>query len=350
MRGRVLAPLLLLVLPLLGVPSASAAPALCAPEETRGGVPESFPVDACVDGTTITLRNDRDRPVLVTSVGDVGVPVRIRSENSDVAAVIRRTGGAGEVLLPGEVARWPIGSGLAVVTVQPAAVPAAPELATVLGGWLAGGTDQPAPEAQQHAAALVAEISAALDARAACAEDQEFLTTAGCDVVAAIAIGNAAAGHLDGQAAAGLLPQLLDPASWADWSAVDPEWPAGAAVALSQLASPPPVPPVVPAPAEAAPVAAPVRAPAPEPPPVAVPAVSPQAVPSPAPAPPPDLSRPAVEPPRQQVHTWSWQELRDRDLRRLRELAAAWEQAVAQEPRRQKHREPGDGSDQEGHR
>lgn len=335
MRCRVLAPAVLLVLPLLGVPSASAAPApgsappLCESDESRGGVPESFPVDACVDGTTITVRNDRDRAVLVTRIGDVGVPVRVRSENSDVAAVVRRTGGDGEVLLPGEVVRWPIGAELAVVTVQPLPV-AALELGTLLRGWLAG-TDQPAYEAQQHAAALVVEISDALRARETCADGQDFLTTASCDVVAAVAIGNTAASHLDRRSADELLPLLLDQSSWEDWSAVDPDWPAGAAVTLGQLALPTPVPLVQPPPAEALPVPAPAAVPAAPSAAVLAPAPAPQPAPAPAPA-------PVVVPPQQQVRVPSWQELQDRNLQRLRELAAAWEQAVAQE------RAPGNGN------
>ncbi|MBN1091770.1 hypothetical protein JKP75_03785 [Blastococcus sp. TML/M2B] len=344
MRRRALA--LLLVLPLLHTPSAAAAPAadrapaLCSSDEVRGGVPERFPVEACVDGTAITLRNDRDRPVLVTPMGDVAAPVRVRSENSEVAAVLRRAGSAGdgEVLLAGEVARWPIGAGPAFLTVQSLPVPAAPELAELLPGELTA-------DDADSAAALVAQLGGVLADRAGCAEGQNFLTTAACDVDAALALAAAAADHLDRGAVAALLPSLLDPESWARWSALDAAWPAGAPVTLGQLGTTPvpdpppaePAPEVEPAPAaDPAPAPQVVRAPAAAAPPAAAPAPAPVPAPAAAPAPAPP---PAAAPAPRQPRLPTWQELQDRTAQRLRELADAWERAVAEERARQQDRE-----------
>ncbi|MBJ7454310.1 MAG: hypothetical protein JHC71_19805, partial [Blastococcus sp.] len=67
MRRTVLVSAVLLAVPLLSAPAVSAAPAsapeLCAPDVGRGAVPAAFPLEACVDGSGITMRNDRDRPV-----------------------------------------------------------------------------------------------------------------------------------------------------------------------------------------------------------------------------------------------------------------------------------------------
>ena len=132
MRRTVLVSAVLLAVPLLSAPAVSAAPApaaspqLCAADVSRGAVPAAFPLEACVDGTGMTLRNDRDRPVVVTGRGEFGARVMLRAQNDTLSDVVRRTSPSALVLLPGEVARWPIGPGAALLTVAPLPVPGRP--------------------------------------------------------------------------------------------------------------------------------------------------------------------------------------------------------------------------------
>jgi hypothetical protein len=363
-RRRVLASAVLLATPVLSAPAsaapAPAAPELCAPDVTRGAVPAAFPVEACVDGVGMTLRNDRDRPVVVSTQGDVQGRELLRAQNDSRSDVVRRTAPTALVLLPGEVARWTLGPGAALLTVGPLPVPSAPEIAEVLTRALADeGPQGPAPERGDSVGALVLEIAAAAGARAACAEGRSFLGTAACHVTAAAAIGSATAEHLDRRTTAEVLPQLLDPAAWAAWPLVDPDWPADADGALRQQAVPGP-PPSGPraftapggagpsAPSTAAPRTS-VARPAPTPAPTRPPArVTPTPIPAPAPAPKP---QPAPVPPRvvpappttPHVERPTWQQFRDRELARLRELAAAWLEAREQE--QEQEREHGRGRD-----
>ena len=70
--------------------SAGPAPGLCDMNETRGEVPDDFPVDACVNPTTgLWLRNTRELPVRFEAEGDTGTPVRI-PVNYSLAAMATR--------------------------------------------------------------------------------------------------------------------------------------------------------------------------------------------------------------------------------------------------------------------
>ncbi|WP_155858754.1 hypothetical protein [Candidatus Blastococcus massiliensis] len=295
-----LVPVALLLLSLLGIPGAAAAPAeggtaLCAFDPVRGGVPVTFPVRACVDGSAMTLHNDRSRPVVVRPLGDVGAPVRLRSENSAVAAVVRLTSGGPEVLLPGEVARWPLGAGTGFLTVGPMPVTAAPEMAGRLREVLDDVREEPAAGTlRRSVAGLVGDVQAALRAREACTEGRNFLGTTACDVAAATAIGAATAARLDRATAGEVLPALLDAEAWDEWAAVDPDWPDAPEGTLWQLPAPVPAPPVLPAPAAGTPTPAAGTDAAPAPTRTHAPAPAPAPPPPPAPAPAPSQQRAAT--------------------------------------------------------
>lgn len=349
MRRWAVAPAAVVVLlPVLAGTPAGAAPAeavdLCVSDQTRGQVPEDFLLHACVDGAGIVLHNDRSRPVVVRASGDVGAPVGLREENSVIAAVVRMTVPDGAVLLPGEVGRWPIGAGDAVLTVAPMPVVGATEIATELGEVLE--RPAPAPALQQSVAALIADVSAVLGQRTACEQGRNFLGTTACDVDAAAAVGSATVARLDPVTAHDLLPVVLDPENWDEWTAVEPDWPEDAGATLRQLPVPPaPVPVAVavahresPPPAagpdprsSAVQVTAPSPAPAPAPPPA--PAAPAQAAAAPRAAAPPRAATPpravtrapAPAPPQQERstgpagHDRDDRHARDRDDRNRRD-------------------------------
>jgi hypothetical protein len=287
------------VLALTAVPTtaqARPAPDLCTPDVTRGGAPTDFVIDACVDTTSITLRNDRGSPVLVHGTGDVGVPARVHERGSADASVLRRLSGVDELLMPGDVTRWPLGATAAaviVVDVDPVTLSVVDTLTARLPELGAGDK-----KGAGAVATVAGDLVAALHERATCARGKNFLGTAACDVDAAGRISRALGAQFPRATAAQLLPVALDPARWSAWNApatpaLSDAGPRGAAIATRDLAVaavPPPVvvapPVVVPPPVVSAPpVARRPRVPTPAAP--AAPAVPPAAaaaVPAPAPA------------------------------------------------------------------
>jgi hypothetical protein len=262
--------------------TASAVPVadLCTPDGTRGGVPADFALDACVDATSMTVRNDLDVPVLVRQDGDVGVPVRVHERGSAAASVLRLVTGGDELLMPGDVTRWPLGAAAGTLTVadlEPSTAAIVVALDTYLPPLGADGGEN-----FQAFAVVVRETAAAIEERMACAAGKNFLRVAACDVVAASTIGRTVIGQLPRRAATEMLPIVLDPADWADW-VVPRRTDLAAAGASGRVLPQAPVPaPVV------------VLPPVPEPAPVPAPAV---VVPAPAvvvPAPAAVVAAPAV--------------------------------------------------------
>ncbi len=90
---------------------------LCQMDTSRGVVPDTFTVDACVDGRNIVLSNDLDIPLEMTITGASGAPVRplIQAENDLAAIMVRQADPDPMLLLPGDLVRIPIGSAAASV-------------------------------------------------------------------------------------------------------------------------------------------------------------------------------------------------------------------------------------------
>ncbi|TFV89888.1 hypothetical protein [Blastococcus sp. CT_GayMR16] len=286
------------LVPSLQPTTASAVPVapLCTPDANRGGVPPGFLLDACADATSMTVRNDLDVPVLVRRSGDVGVPARVHERGSAEATVLGLLSDTDELLMPGDVVRWPLGAAAGTLTVV--------DLDPAVGGIVhalrddlppLGGEDSD-PETFAAVAAVVQETAAAVADRQACAADKNFLQLAACDVLTASTVSRGVIGQLPRDRAAELLPTVLDPANWADWVAPRPTDMSAIGIArrtLTQAAVPSPVPPPEPDPAAVAPT--PVSAAIPEPavPVPAVPAPVAAAAPVPQPAAVP-AARPAI--------------------------------------------------------
>jgi hypothetical protein len=199
--------------------------------------------------------------------------------------------------MPGEVARFPLGTAAASLTVADVDSAAAAVL-RALGPYLpALGGDDGSPADLRRWAVAVRESAAAIDARADCVDGKNFLQVSACDVTAASAISRTFLGHVPRATAMGLLPSLLDKSHWAEWATPPRTELAETAPSrrvITQTAVPVPV--VVPPPVETP------APPAPQPPAPAVPAVPAPPVVVPAPAPvPPAPTAPAATP---QVPDW----------------------------------------------
>jgi len=287
------------LLPLLGPGTAAAVPApdLCTPDNARGGGADAFALAACADGESITVRNDLQVAVLVRRDGDLGAPVWAHKRGSAGAEVLRRASADDVVLMPGEVARFPLGTAAASLTVADVDSATAAVL-RALGPYLpALGGEDGSPADLRRWAVAVRESAAAIDARADCVDGKNFLQVSACDVTAASAISRTFLGHVPRATAMGLFPSLLDKSHWAEW-ATPPRTELAATApsrrVITQTAVPVPV--VVPPPVETP------APPAPQPPAPAAPAVPAPAVVVPAPAPvPPAPAAPAATP---QVPDW----------------------------------------------
>jgi hypothetical protein len=291
---------------LLVAPPAWAAPAatLCETDVSRGAVPEVFVVDACVDAAGVTLRNTADAPVVVEHTGDLGAPLWVSRAGGDAATLTRLTGSPDDVLMPGDIVRWPVGVDAATVTVtglDPTMVPAVVEsLSAVLPG---PATDEAQAGTFQRFAGLVRSVASAVETRASCLEGKNFLRVAACDAAAAGAIGHAVSSHVRRSDADDVVAVVLDPERWDEWSAVRPAVVGPAAERTLRLAAAPGPPPVP----------SPVVAPRPAPPAVA-PAPVPVAAPAPLPGPAPAPQPPQVLPTLPSAPGWpSWEAPFDRN-------------------------------------
>jgi len=77
---------------------------------TRGSIPASFAVEACFDGSKLTLRNNISLALTVLTKGDVGKPSRTESDYGLAALATRAQSHDPNLFLPGDQLRFPIGS------------------------------------------------------------------------------------------------------------------------------------------------------------------------------------------------------------------------------------------------
>lgn len=95
--------------------SAGPAPGLCAMNTSRGTVPAGFPIDACVDGSSIWLYNSTTLDLTVAATGSVGSPRTTVTNPTLAVDATRLHSGNPWLLLPGDKMQIPIGSDSAEV-------------------------------------------------------------------------------------------------------------------------------------------------------------------------------------------------------------------------------------------
>jgi hypothetical protein len=272
-----LLPALVVLQPSVAV--AGPATELCAADGARGGVPETFALDACAAADSLTVLNDLDVPVLVRADGDIGAPSHIHQGGGSAASVLRLAAEPGTVLMPGDIVRWPLGAGAGGLTVSGLQPSAAPAIVDALDPLLPKpGADGVGIEDFRAFAVVARAMSTAVQERAQCVRGKNFLRVAACDVAASTTISRSAIAQLPNRSARQVLAVALDSARWVDWSAAAKDGlPARDPVALRLTQAPAPVPvvPTPPPPPPSVPVQRPsapaLAVPAPEPPPTPVP-------------------------------------------------------------------------------
>jgi hypothetical protein len=199
---------------------ASAAPAaeLCSYDAARGPVPSDFAVEACVDGTSMVLRNDLDFP-LVAQAGGTGARVDVRRAGGPSSTLVRLVVDADVTLLPGDVVRWPLTDGPAQVVLSTAEPRIASAMAESFRPVLPDTSSGAMGAQVYHAAAsLVQELAPMVEARAGCVEAKNWLQVAACDVTTASTVSGAVTEQLEQAEVEAVLPLALDRELWSRWA------------------------------------------------------------------------------------------------------------------------------------
>jgi hypothetical protein len=132
--------------------SAGPAPSLCNLSTSRGTVPSSFPLDACVEGKGVHLENNLDIPVGVDWQGGFG-PLQVLASDETIEAQVAQFlahKDESQLLPPGDKVFRQLDDEPATVTVQPDPAAAmnyllANRITTILGNDLLEGLDNAVP-------------------------------------------------------------------------------------------------------------------------------------------------------------------------------------------------------------
>jgi len=177
-------------------------------------VATTFPLEACVAGDAVEVRNSSGVVVVVSGSGDLGAPALVGADDGPLPTVTRLAVGGEGVLLPEDVVRWPLGQGTAGISVvegASATAAIAAELEAVL-------PYPPEPDALRRHASLIGDLLAGIEARRSCVRGVNFLGRAACDVGTATAIGRAVTERLPDDVAPDVGMRMLDPDRWTRWS------------------------------------------------------------------------------------------------------------------------------------
>jgi hypothetical protein len=254
-----------LALLLLGVSAsgearrAGPAPGLCQTDPSRGSVPSSFAIDACIASGGVILRNNLPFPIHVDATGDVGTVARVQSDPGLAAIATRKRYPDKMLLLPSDVMRIPVGSGSATILLSNLDAAGFYGLAKTASAFWTGPVDA--------FTSMIAEISDDFAKYANCLVGKGVVGRALCKATLTrditFAIGRATVTG----AAKGLAGVILSAATFAKWmndqvGALQKFLPASAR-AFSVAAKAPTTTPAATHPTTTAPVSTPAGSPAP---------------------------------------------------------------------------------------
>lgn len=177
-----------LVVSLLGVFSVGEAGAseggptedLCRMNPERGEVPSTYPLDGCVDGGSIWIRNQLAIPIRLVGGGDVRTVKWSSTDYSVAASLTRAIDSDQDFLLPGEVGEFILGAGEASVTTAPGAPATAYTLAKSLSFVLSEVV--PGVGEFDTAVGFVREVDDAMRRYGVCLVGDNWLGQMGCKI------------------------------------------------------------------------------------------------------------------------------------------------------------------------
>lgn len=239
-------------------PAAQAGPdaGLCQMNTSRGNIPASFAIDACINKTNVYLRNDLTVALTVEARGNSGPVKRTESDYGLAADATRLKSHDPWLLLPGDALRIHLGSGPASFRVFASPLAGFYALATVVQTFIPGT----GPAVTGAFTTLVTELNADFVQYKECLVGKNWIGQLGCEALRTRNVSFAIARAGVTGIASGALAVILAAATFVKWA--DVQVPAVEAIRdsgvirVAGVAPPPPTPTASPqpsAPATAAP-------------------------------------------------------------------------------------------------
>lgn len=199
----------------VGRSAAGTDPSLCSPNTSRGAVPADFPLEACVDGNAIWLRNNLGFPIDLDTHGAVGKHSIISTDVTLEGQLTRHHFPKALMVLPGDVIRFQIGASFASVTASGASHAGYWALAKTVSDFLPAGASYDAYKALARA---IGEFNDDFHQYAQClGEHPSLLTQAKCKALLARNVAFAIARAAVTAGIRGLKGLILKPITFAHW-------------------------------------------------------------------------------------------------------------------------------------
>jgi hypothetical protein len=196
------------------IAQAGVDPGLCHATTARADIPSNFAVDACFDGSHLTLDDSINYVLEVATTGDVGKPQRKESDYG-LAADAERLHASGNpgIFLPGDKLIFPIGSGAGKVALTHAPDNGFYAIATTIAAFFPG---KPAAVVGAFTA-LVAELNDDYDKYAHCIIGKNWLGQLGCQAQRSWNVSYAIGRAVVNGTANDIVAAVLAPSEWAKW-------------------------------------------------------------------------------------------------------------------------------------
>jgi hypothetical protein len=192
---------------------ASVNPGLCHSTSARANIPSNFAVDACFDGSSLTLRNSSELVLDVSKTGSVGNPSRTESDYGLAADALRLKSNDPNIFLPGDQLKFPVGAGSGSVSIRGSSENGFYAIATTVADFFPG---KPAAVVGAFTG-LVSELDDDFSQYQTCMVGKDWLGQLGCKALrdrnVAFAVGRA----LVNGGASAIVGAVLAPAEWTKW-------------------------------------------------------------------------------------------------------------------------------------
>jgi hypothetical protein len=188
-------------------------PGLCHPVSARADIPSNFGVDACFDGSKLTLRNSITLVLNASETGAVGNPTRRESDYGLAADAERLKSSDPDVFLPGDELIYPVGARAGTVGIRSSTDNGFYAIATTIADFFPGK-----PNAIVGAfTAFVSEIDDDFTRYHMCLVGKNWFAQLGCRALLVRNVTFAAGRGVVSGGAKDALATILSAATWSKW-------------------------------------------------------------------------------------------------------------------------------------
>jgi hypothetical protein len=188
-------------------------PGLCHSVSARADIPSNFGVDACFDGSKLTLRNSITLVLNASKTGDIGNPTRRESDYGLAADAERLKSSDPDVFLPGDELIYPVGTGAGTLGIRSSTDNGFYAIATTIADFFPGK-----PNAIVGAfTAFVSEIDDDFTQYHTCLDGKNWFAQLGCRALLVRNVTFAAGRGVVSGGAKAALATILSAATWSKW-------------------------------------------------------------------------------------------------------------------------------------